>query len=158
MPYTLRKMIEDKNNLDEILHLCRYGKTLLLLLTSRFIPSGVVRENGAPSATVSTYLFRLFHCHQPLHTCPPGGPRALYVTFLQYLWHCVFEGQPRPPPTSLTAHLPLSSILCDLNFYYFYFVNCSPAVTNVLMSIRIIFHSEQLFKAMGECPLAKLDY
>ena len=56
-----------------------------LNLTSRFISSGVVRENRAPSVTISTYLFGLVRCHQPLYKCPPGGPHAFYMTFLQYL-------------------------------------------------------------------------
>ena len=63
-------------------------------IASRCFPSGVVRENRAPNATASTYLFRLVHCHQSLHTCSPGG-HAFNVTFLQYLPYCVFKGQPR---------------------------------------------------------------
>ena len=51
-------------------------KKYKLNLTRCFVSSGVVRENGAPNASVSTYLFHLLHCHQPLHTCPPGGPHA----------------------------------------------------------------------------------
>ena len=65
--------------------LTKYISKITYNLTSRFIPSGVVRENGAPNATVATYLFRLVHCHEPLHKYPPGGPRAFYMTFLQYL-------------------------------------------------------------------------
>ena len=33
-----------------------------LNLTSRCFLSGLVRGNGAPNATISAYLFRLFHC------------------------------------------------------------------------------------------------
>ena len=74
--------------------------TILLYYTiaSRFIPSGVVRENVAPNATS---LFRLVHRHQPLHTCPPWGPHAFDVTFLQYLLYCVFKGQPKSPSTNI---------------------------------------------------------
>ena len=50
------------------------------------IPS-VVRENGAPDATVSTYLFSprplssTFSCFR--------GSHAFYVTLFQYLWYCL---------------------------------------------------------------------
>ena len=71
-------------------------------LTSRLIPSGVVRENGAPKATVSTYLFRLVHCHQPLHTS--GGSscflRDLSPVFLILCF--VVESQPKSPLITLT--------------------------------------------------------
>ena len=33
---------------------------LLLLIASRFIPSGVVRENGAPNATVILIIYLIF--------------------------------------------------------------------------------------------------
>ena len=52
------------------------GKILDFLFYSNFFyssPSWVIRENAVPNATVSTYFLRLVHCHQPLHTCPPGG-------------------------------------------------------------------------------------
>ena len=42
-----------------------YFRVLTYVLTSRRIPSRGVGENGAPSATVSTYLFHLVQCHQP---------------------------------------------------------------------------------------------
>ena len=57
-------------------------------LALRCIANGEVIENGAPNATVSTYLFHRVHCHQLLHTslCRSlGRPHAFYVSFLQYL-------------------------------------------------------------------------
>ena len=77
---------------------------------------------------VSTYLFRLVHCHQPLHTCSPGGPHASYMTFPQCLWYRVFEGQSRSPPTSLTTHFSfiiLSSLIrstCPNQLSTFFFI------------------------------------
>ena len=35
-------------------------------LASHSIPSEVVRENGAPNATIPAYFFCLVHCHQPI--------------------------------------------------------------------------------------------
>ena len=104
--------------------------TLLKLnLVSGCIPSEVVRDNGAPRATVSTYLFRLVDCLQPLHTFPPGSLHSFYVTYLQYLWYCVLECQLRSPPTSLIAHFSViiifaifSSLIrstCQLSAFFF---------------------------------------
>ena len=56
-----------------------------LFITSRCIPNGVVRENAAPNAMVSTYVFRLAHCHQPLHTCPAVGSRAYALLKIYFL-------------------------------------------------------------------------
>ena len=83
------------------------------ILTSRFFPKGEVRENDAPNATVSTYLFRFVHSHQPLHTCPPGSPRAFYMTFLQYLLYCVFKCQPR---SLLTTHFSLLIFFAQISW------------------------------------------
>ena len=97
---------------DLLLYTCHFNNLTYLSLTSRFNSEGVVRKNGAPNATVSTYHFHLVHCHQLLHTCPRVGPHDFYVTFLQYLWYCVLEGQTRSPPTSLTAHFSILHLFC----------------------------------------------
>ena len=81
-------------------------------LTSRIIPSVVVRENEAPNDTVST-LSTL--SSRPLSSTssymPSGGP-AFYVIFLQYFWYCVFEGQPRSPPIAITTHFSILNLFC----------------------------------------------
>lgn len=79
-----------------------YVRTYLLtFLASYCLPSGVIRE----AESERQRSLHSVHCHQPLDTCPPGGPRAFYVTFLQYIWYCEF--QPRSPPISLTAHFSI---------------------------------------------------
>ena len=100
---------------------------------------------------VPTYLFRLVHCHQPLHTCPPGSPHAFYVTFLQYLWYCVFEGQPRSPNIYLTTHFStitlfaiLSSLIrstCPNQLSTFFFIL---AVTSSLVPAILCISSSRI--------------
>ena len=62
------KFLQVFKTLASSYHIQRTKEIYYTILASRFILSGVVRENGAPNATVSTYLFRLVHCHQRLYT------------------------------------------------------------------------------------------
>ena len=71
------------------------------------MPNGIDGRNGAPNAAVSGYLYRLDHCHQPLHMRPLGGLHRFYMSLhdiSHYHRYCVLEGQPRSLFISLSTH------------------------------------------------------
>ena len=112
---------------------------------------------------VSRHLFHLVHCHQPLHTCPPGGPHAFYVTFLDYLGHFAYEGQSRSLSTSLTAQFSiinlcplLSSLIrltCPNQLSTFFILT----VTSSLVSVILCISSLQMRSAKLTPYILRID-